>query len=43
MPLNSDGTPHWATCPASKEFRTRENLERRLAELRADEPARRSR
>jgi hypothetical protein len=21
MPINTDGTPHWATCPKAKEFR----------------------
>ena len=21
MPLNSDGTPHWATCPNAREFK----------------------
>lgn len=22
MPINTDGTPHWATCPEAKKFRT---------------------
>ena len=21
MPINTDGTPHWATCPNAREFR----------------------
>lgn len=29
MPVNPDGTPHWATCPKAAEFRRTQNRERR--------------
>jgi len=35
-PVDADGTPHWATCPDSKQFKDRQALEKRLAELRAE-------
>lgn len=45
MPVDPDGTPHWATCPHSKEFRTRqrekERLDSRLREIREEEEKRR--
>lgn len=38
MPVDPDGTPHWATCPDSEEFKKRSaekaKLDARLAELK---------
>lgn len=28
MPVNPDGTPHWATCPKSREFKIQKQKER---------------
>jgi hypothetical protein len=36
MPVDADGTPHWATCVDSKEFKEKAKLEKRLAELRGE-------
>jgi hypothetical protein len=35
-PVDKDGTPHWATCVDSEEFKARTALEKRLAELRSE-------
>lgn len=29
MPINSDGTTHWATCPNVRDFKTKKQAERR--------------
>jgi bacterioferritin-associated ferredoxin len=29
MPLNSDGVPHWATCPNVRDFKIKKAAERR--------------
>jgi hypothetical protein len=34
MPVDPDGTPHWATCPDSPSFRKREQQQARLREIR---------
>jgi hypothetical protein len=33
-PVNPDGTPHWATCRNAPEFRQRQRLDARLADLK---------
>jgi hypothetical protein len=34
MPVDPDGTPHFATCPDSKQFKEKARLQARLVELR---------
>lgn len=29
MPLNSDGVPHWSTCPSVRQFRISKQAQRR--------------
>lgn len=33
MPLNSDGTPHWANCPNSREFKIKGQTNLRTARI----------
>lgn len=34
MPVDVDGTPHWASCPASEQFKAHKQLEDRLAAVK---------